>query len=486
MKESKSKTDAIQERLWARRKYMPLFACVLIVGLSLGTVVFLVHVLARDAVAAATVIRVDPDTTIVDPDETFSVTVEIKNVENLGAFQFDLIYDPACVMTTGVEIGSFLGSTGRTVAPVGPIYGSNSVTFGAYSLGVADGSNGDGTLAIITFDAGSSECTSALQLQGIIVTDHDGHSIAATTEDGEVIVGTASAPDVTGITPDSGCAGQTAQQVLVTGQGFLDGAFVKLTQAGQSDILATFVTVNSTTQISCTLNLGKAVVGDWNVVVVNPDDQQAVLPNGFTVTGCSSPAITSITPGSGRPDQVVPITNLAGSDFQDGATVKLIMAGASDIDATDVVVVSSSKITCQFDLAGATTGLWTVVVTNPDAQQAELLDGFNVIDTIQSTISSITPNEGTNDGAVTITNLAGGDFAGGATVKLTKAGEDDIDATHINVVSSTKITCRFDLTGKAAGRWNVVVTNPGVQQSQLDDGFTVIGQLFLPSVRNND
>jgi hypothetical protein len=47
-------------------------------------------------------------------------------------------------------------------------------------------------IALYIFGTGSSECTSALQLYSIIVTDPLNNSIAATTKDGEVIVGTPS------------------------------------------------------------------------------------------------------------------------------------------------------------------------------------------------------------------------------------------------------------------------------------------------------
>jgi len=90
------------------------------------------------------------------------------------------------------------------------------------------------------------------------------------------------------------------------------------------------------------------------------------------------PAITSITPNSVNNNEVVHITNLAGSDFQSGATVRLIKTGQADITATNVTVVISSQITCDLDLRGAAPGQWTVRVTNPDTQYAELPDGFTV------------------------------------------------------------------------------------------------------------
>jgi sugar lactone lactonase YvrE len=77
------------------------------------------------------------------------------------------------------------------------------------------------------------------------------------------------------------------------------------------------------------------------------------------------------------------------------------------------------------------------------------------------TMSAITPNTGVNTGSVNITNLSGYDFAAGTTVKLTKTGETGIPGTGVSIASSNKLTCTFDLTGKATGYWNVAVSTGG-------------------------
>ncbi len=89
------------------------------------------------------------------------------------------------------------------------------------------------------------------------------------------------------------------------------------------------------------------------------------------------------------------------------------------------------------------------------------------------TIAGITPNSGYAGSVVQITDLAGTGFQNGATVRLTQAGQPDIAATGISVVSSSQIACTFDLAGRAAGAWNVVVTNPDGQSATLPQGFTV-------------
>ncbi len=89
--------------------------------------------------------------------------------------------------------------------------------------------------------------------------------------------------------------------------------------------------------------------------------------------------VTSIAPSTGMQGSTIAITNLAGTDFQPGATVRLTRAGSADVPATNVVVVSPTKITCQFGISSmAATGSWNVVVTNRDGRSATLSNGFTV------------------------------------------------------------------------------------------------------------
>lgn len=95
------------------------------------------------------------------------------------------------------------------------------------------------------------------------------------------------------------------------------------------------------------------------------------------------------------------------------------------------------------------------------------------------TVTSITPSLGENVGLVSITNLVGNDFQPGATVKLVKMGQTDIDATNVAVVDSTQITCDLDLSRAPPGLWDVVVTNPDAQSGTLPSGFTVYSSVSL-------
>ncbi|MBP1927943.1 PKD repeat protein [Methanolinea mesophila] len=302
----------------------------------------------------------------------------------------------------------------------------------------------------------------------VVVENIDGKS--ATLPDG-FIVYYPQAPSITSITPDQGITFQTVSITDLAGSGFEPGVTVNLTKAGEPTIVATNVTRVSGSQITCDFDLTGAVVGPWTVVVTNDDGQLGTLNNGFVVK-YPAPTVTSITPATGINNGPVFITDLAGTAFRNGATVTLEKVNQSDITATNVTVVHRGKITCTFNLAGAVTGPWDVVVRNDDGQSGTLPAGFTVQNPAP-TVTSISPNKGPNDRSLDIGSLQGTGFLSGATVKLTRTGQPDIVATHVTVQSPTLINCTVDLSGAMTGLWNVVVTNTDGKSGSLPNGFTI-------------
>lgn len=180
----------------------------------------------------------------------------------------------------------------------------------------------------------------------------------------------ATAPSVISISPVSGARGTNNIPVNVYGTGFVNGATIKLQKTGDLDIGIASVVFGSSTTLSGTLSLPSgATIGSWNVVVTNPDAQAGTLTNGFTITDpAGAPTVLSITPATGVSGTEVTISNLAGTNFQTGAQVKVNGTGYPDIFAGNVVIVSPSKITCTIPLSGATAGARNIVVTNTDGQ----------------------------------------------------------------------------------------------------------------------
>ena len=190
------------------------------------------------------------------------------------------------------------------------------------------------------------------------------------------------APTITSIDPNNGIQGNTVTAVNVIGTNFVTGETVKLSKAGQDDIPAA-ATYYSSTYLSCTIPIpSNAAVGAWDVVVTGPDTKSATLTGGFTVfaPGSNPPTITGIAPAKGQIGTTVNITNLAGTNFASGATVKLAKTGQADIAMTGAVV-TPTKITGSFVIPQLTqTGSWTVMVTNSgtDKQTAQLVGGFTI------------------------------------------------------------------------------------------------------------
>ena len=91
-------------------------------------------------------------------------------------------------------------------------------------------------------------------------------------------------PTVSSMSPDTG--GNNGQlSVSVFGSNFQAGCQVWLVKNGEPDINATSENRIDNSRVDCTLELGGALPGAWDVVVINPDSSSGSLPGGFTVTG---------------------------------------------------------------------------------------------------------------------------------------------------------------------------------------------------------
>jgi hypothetical protein len=169
----------------------------------------------------------------------------------------------------------------------------------------------------------------------------------------------ATAPTVTGISPNSGSTGG-GTHVTISGTGFQPYATVTI---GSN---ATAVTIVSSTTITATTASHSA--GTVSVVVQNPDSQTGTKTNAYTYgTPPPAPSVTSINPTFGPTTGGTSVT-IGGSNFVNGATVSL---GGS---AATVGSVTSTSISATTTSHAA--GFVNVVVINPDTQSGTLTNGF--------------------------------------------------------------------------------------------------------------
>ena len=164
----------------------------------LALIVALVGVPEVGAMAPDTRLRIEPVDLVVGLGETFVIQVVIEEANNLGAFQFNLAYDPSILQVTEATLGAFLESTGNLVIPVRSEVNNaeGKVTFGAVSLGSAPGPSGTGVLATLTCIA-QGEGSTALSLQEVQVLDMAANIQPITVEDGQAAVRDTQAPTAT-------------------------------------------------------------------------------------------------------------------------------------------------------------------------------------------------------------------------------------------------------------------------------------------------
>ena len=196
-----SRVALAREKSSLRKRCPIVLVCLLIVCLGSSPHVTLVYAGPPWSSPRLTV-RIDPAAVNVAPGHAFTVNVMVDGAVNLGAFQFDMIYDPAVVTVNAVELGPFLGSTGRTAQSIGTNVDNVAgiVAFAAFSFGSDDGPEGTGLLAAITLTAAGSG-TSALNLQNVVVTDVRANTQSVSVEGGTVTVAVPAPTDTPSVTP---------------------------------------------------------------------------------------------------------------------------------------------------------------------------------------------------------------------------------------------------------------------------------------------
>jgi len=168
-----------------------------------------------------------------------------------------------------------------------------------------------------------------------------------------------------------------------------------------------------------------------------------------------APSVSNITPTRGAAGSTVTMT-IEGSNFQNGATVKLVQPGYPPVTATGVSI-SSTSISCTFNLGSLQNGYANVRVTNPDGQYGDIENVFNIGEA-GPIIASVSPNTGAQNSTVTLT-LTGQNFKEAVIVALTMGSYDPITCLNPTVTGSTTIKCNLVIGSVTFGDWTVTVKN---------------------------
>jgi subtilisin family serine protease len=373
----------------------------------------------------------------------------------------------------------------------------NDVTTMAVNTLVADG----GSLRLFASDYGGGLGFANGATLTIIATLADGTSVQASTKV------TSTAPTVSAVTPNQGVSG-TAVPVTIDGSTFVSGATVS---AG-TGITVSNVAFVSSTRLTATFNIAAdATGGARDVTVMNPNGTGGTLAKAFTVTTPQTVMLSLVYNGKLR-DRVGPgDTFRTGDGLADGTlTLTLSAIGGRTVTALQLSNGTGTWDTISpnnFWLLGVALTLDGPLLNDPTTMAVNQLvpDGgslrlfasdyggglafvpgttLTVTATFSdgtsaqavtttsaalTTVSAVTPNQGTAGATVPVT-IDGSGFVSGATVS---AGAG-ITVSNVVFVSSARLTASFAIDSAAtAGPRDVAVTNPNGSGSSLTAGFTV-------------
>ena len=145
----------------------------------------------------ATSISIAPSVQTVSVGQIFSVDIDISNVADLYAFQFDLTFNPDLLSAVGITEGPLLPSGGTSVFTPGTIDNiTGTIAFTTDSLiGPISSVNGSGPIAVAQFTS-LAPGTSNIDLHNELFLDSTFASISVAASPASVIsTGTAAVPE---------------------------------------------------------------------------------------------------------------------------------------------------------------------------------------------------------------------------------------------------------------------------------------------------
>jgi hypothetical protein len=316
----------------------------------------------------------------------------------IGASGGGIDNDPGGVVTISgstVAGNTAVKSVGGGIINFGTLTMTNSTISGNQSGssggGLSNWQNGSTTLSNVTLTKNISGMAGSGQGGGI--DNALGHSLVLRNT---IVAGNT---DLAGTPPKPDCDARTGFSSALTSQGYnLIGSTAGCDITGdltgnitgvdpQLGVLADnggFTLTHGLGDGSPAIDAGNPAAPGSGGAACAASDQRGVLrPLGTTCDigafeRSSAFSLTKILPNSGGNDGSV-MALLSGGGFAPGTTVALRRAGHADIAGRPVATESAgAALTTSFDLSGAATGSWDVVVTNPDLESATLPGGFTV------------------------------------------------------------------------------------------------------------
>ena len=165
-------------------------------GVTFYSAVLMVAVSSCLWADAVPTLGIQPASTTVEPGDAVTLDIDISNVTDLYAFQFNLGFDPSVLTATAITEGAFLPGGGPTLFIPGAVDNvAGTIAFTADTLvSLVPGLTGSGTLATVQFNA-LALGTSAITLSNIFLLDSSLNLIDSSLSSGTVTAKAAAVPE---------------------------------------------------------------------------------------------------------------------------------------------------------------------------------------------------------------------------------------------------------------------------------------------------
>jgi hypothetical protein len=142
------------------------------------------------------ILSIAPSSSTVGAGSNVVLDVNIANVTDLFAFQFDFSFAPGTVSAASIVEGAFLAGGGTTAFIPGTIdnVGGTIAATADTLIGPGPGVNGSGTLAVLTL-TGLAPGTSSIDFSSVFLLDSNFTGINSSLQSGSVTVTSTAVPE---------------------------------------------------------------------------------------------------------------------------------------------------------------------------------------------------------------------------------------------------------------------------------------------------
>jgi photosystem II stability/assembly factor-like uncharacterized protein len=232
-------------------------------------------------------------------------------------------------------------------------------------------------------------------------------------------------------------------------------------------------THDSSSQITISATLSAtATVGDWDIIVENPDT--GIGSATFTVN--PKPTITSVIPSHATQGETNKIIVITGTGFQTGIQTSGIVFSSTGITINSVTWNGPNSLIAYISVdSSAPTGSRSLTVTNPDGGSATKDEIFNInpAGVTPPTVTSVDPESG-KQGEILNLTISGSNFHP-SPLPTVKIGNEGVNVNSVSFVSSTSLTVNITITATAptTARTVTVINNDDNGSGSLPNAFRV-------------